>query len=340
MVTIIGGGIAGTVLAGALARDGLPATVYERRSTVDAGAFLTLDARANAALGELGVDRADLDAASYEVRALGVHDLAGYRAQPGAGRRIYFRPDLLRVLTDFAHATSAAFHYDRPVTDLDIENGTLWLASELVTPDGPIIAADGIDSLVRAHLEPDRPAVYSGQVVIYGVTTTPITLPTEESVLHFHRTGNARPTDAFGHLWNDETAVWFARIRRPPIPMADNGFHPVDVWAEQIHTALPTIPELIDSLLAITDKVHVSNARDVPLTHPRPPRDDVILCGDADHAISPAAGVGARDAIEDAAALYRALVAERSIAETMATRRDQIRAERAEVAEAYRRGRF
>ncbi|WP_157187351.1 NAD(P)-binding protein [Nocardia vinacea] len=31
MVTIIGGGIAGTVLAGALAREGLPATVHERR---------------------------------------------------------------------------------------------------------------------------------------------------------------------------------------------------------------------------------------------------------------------------------------------------------------------
>ncbi|MEV5833330.1 hypothetical protein [Nocardia sp. NPDC052112] len=51
MVTIIGGGIAGTVLD-------------ERRSVVDGSAFLTLDGRAHAALGELGLDRADLDAAS------------------------------------------------------------------------------------------------------------------------------------------------------------------------------------------------------------------------------------------------------------------------------------
>ncbi|WP_433621675.1 NAD(P)-binding protein [Nocardia sp. CA-120079] len=57
MVTIIGGGIAGTILAGTLARAGLPATVYERRSAVDAGAFLTLDSRAHAALGELGIER-------------------------------------------------------------------------------------------------------------------------------------------------------------------------------------------------------------------------------------------------------------------------------------------
>ncbi|WP_433755286.1 FAD-dependent oxidoreductase [Nocardia sp. CA-135398] len=340
MVTIIGGGIAGTLLAGSLARAGLPATVYERRSTVEAGAFLTLDSRAHAALAELGIGREDLSAASCEVRALGLHGITGYRAQPGNGRRLYFRPDLLRVLTDFAHATAAEFHYDRPVTDLDIESRTLRLASESVTPDGPVIAADGIDSLVRARMEPDRPAVYAGQVVIYGVTRTPITLPTEESVLHFHRTGNAQPTDAFGHLWNDETAVWFARIRRPAIPVADNGFHPVEAWAAQIHTALPAIPGLIDSLLSMTDTVHVSNARNVPLSHPRPPRDDVILCGDADHAISPAAGVGARDAIEDAAALYRALVAKTSIAETMANRRRQILTERAEVAEAFRRGRF
>ncbi|WP_433678897.1 FAD-dependent oxidoreductase [Nocardia sp. CA-119907] len=340
MVTIIGGGIAGTILAGALAREGLPVTVYERRSAVGAGAFLTLDSRAHAAMGELGVDVEELSAASQEVRALGVHGVGGYRALPGDGRRLYFRPDLMRVLTDFAHGTAARFHYDRPLTDLDSASGTLWVAGESVTPDGPVIAADGVDSLVRARLEPDRPAVYAGQVVIYGVTTTAITLPTEPSVLHFHRAGNARPTDAFGHQWNDETAVWFARIRRPPIPVADIGFHPVDAWSDQIHAALPGIPGLIDALLAVTDTVHVTNARDVPLTDPRPPRDDVILCGDADHAITPAAGVGARDAIEDATALYRALVAGTSIAEAMTTRRRDILTERAEVAEAFRRGRF
>ncbi|WP_433723944.1 hypothetical protein ACQP0C_25885 [Nocardia sp. CA-129566] len=88
--------------------------------------------------------------------------------------------------------------------------------------------------------------------------------------------------------------MWFARIRRPPIPVADIGFHPVDTWSDQIHAALAGIPGLIDALLAVTETVHVTNARNVPLTHPRPPRDDVILCGDADHAITPAAGVGAR----------------------------------------------
>ncbi|WP_433204550.1 FAD-dependent oxidoreductase [Nocardia sp. CA-107356] len=340
MVTIVGGGIAGTVLAGALAREGIPVTVYERRSAVGTGAFLTLDRRAHEAMGELGVDAEELSAASQEVRALGLHDVAGYRALPGDGRRLYFRPDLMRVLTDFAHDTGARVHYDRPVTDLDVSRGMLWVAGESATPDGPVIAADGIDSLVRARLEPDRPAVYAGQVVIYGVTTAPVTLPTEQSVLHFHRAGNARPTDAFGHQWNDETAVWFARIRRPPISVADIGFHPVEAWADQIHAALPAIPGLIDALLAVTDTVHVTNARDVPLTHPRPPLDDVLLCGDADHAITPAAGVGARDAIEDAAALYRAFVAGTSLAETMTARRREILIERAEVAEAFRRGRF
>lgn len=340
MVTIIGGGIAGTVLAGAVARAGLPVTVYERRSAVGSGAFLTLDRRAHAALCEVGIGIEDLHAASFEVCALGLHDLTGYRAMPGDGRRLYFRPDLMRVLTDFAHDTDARFHYDRTVTDIDIDSGALWFTDDAVTPDGPVIAADGIDSLARARLEPDRPAVYAGQVVIHGVTTAPIVLPTDKSVLHFHRTGNARPTDAFGHQWNDETAVWFARIRRAPIPVVDVGFHPVDAWADQIHAALPGIPGLIDALLAITDTVHVTNARNVSLTHPRPPRDDVILCGDADHAISPAAGVGARDAIEDVAALCRALTAGTSIAEAMTTRRHHILAERAEVAEAFRRGRF
>ncbi|MFQ6326833.1 FAD-dependent oxidoreductase [Nocardia sp. CWNU-33] len=77
MVTIIGGGIAGTVLAGALARDGVSVTVYERRAAVEEGAFLVLDGRAHDTLGELGVSVANLHAVSHAVDGLAVHEAGG-----------------------------------------------------------------------------------------------------------------------------------------------------------------------------------------------------------------------------------------------------------------------
>jgi 2-polyprenyl-6-methoxyphenol hydroxylase-like FAD-dependent oxidoreductase len=350
MVTIIGGGIAGTVLAGALARDGVSVTVYERRAVVEVGAFLVLDGHAHDTLGELGVPVADLRAVSHTVNGLAVHEADGPdRVVPGDGRRLYFRPDLMRVLTDFARRSPADIRYDCQVIDFDADtvrvgvpsaaSGTDFVrqrppSDESLPIDGPLIAADGIDSMVRARLEPDRPAVYAQQVVVYGVTDGPLPVSSEKSLLHFqiHRVGDAPATDAFGHLWNDDTAAWFARITRPAIPVEDVGFHPVGEWTAAVRAVAPDIPDLVDAMLDTTTTVHVSNARNVPLTNARSPRDDVILCGDADHAITPAAGVGARDAIQDAFALHQAIRTGASLSAAMTARRDHITTERARAA--------
>lgn len=111
---------------------------------------------------------------------------------------------------------------------------------------------------------------------------------------------------------------WFARLTRDPIPGDTVGFHPVAEWAQAIRTADPTATALIDTLLEATDTVHVSNTRSLSLNNIRPPMGRIILCGDADHAITPAT---AREAIEDALALFNALTTGASPAEAMAARR-------------------
>ncbi|MBU3063640.1 FAD-dependent monooxygenase [Nocardia sp. NEAU-G5] len=321
MVTILGGGIAGTVLAGALAREGHQAIVYERRPNVRGGAFLFLDGRAHRTLTELGVPADELERASYPTTGFRVSSPAEeMRENPAAGHRLYHRTDLMRVLTEFADDSKAEIHYGTAITDLDPDTGVLYpggTAAELV------IAADGIDSIARTRLEPARQPEYAGQVVLYA-TAAPGTRPnTAPSVLHFHRRVDASPA-TFGHFWNDQVTVWFVRLTREPIPVGYTGFHPLARWIAPIRQALPTIPFLLDTLLEATTMVHVSNARTVPLTRALPPRAPVILCGDADHALSPAAGVGARDAIEDAAALCRALLSGADPAAAMRRRREEV----------------
>ncbi|WP_405161941.1 FAD-dependent monooxygenase [Nocardia sp. NBC_01499] len=339
MVTIIGGGIAGTLLAGALAREKRPVTVYESQPVVGAGHFLALDGRAHAAMADLGVEIDRLHAASHPLTELRAADHTGViRSDSRTDRRMYLRADLMRALTEFATATTADIHYGTPVTELNAAEGTLFSGDNQVAADHLIIAADGIDSLARRRLEPERTAEYSGQVIIYGITDKPIRPDTDPSVLHFQRQldDDGRPVSTFGHFWDDTISVWFTRLTRAPLAVQDIGIQPIDSWTEPIMAGATAIPELVESLLAATNTVHVSNARTVPLADARPPRTPVILCGDADHAITPAAGVGARDAIEDAAAIYEAIATGGAPAAAMAERRNQILAERAQAAQMFR----
>ncbi|MFC9898152.1 FAD-dependent oxidoreductase [Nocardia sp. NPDC127579] len=329
MVTVVGGGIAGTTLAGALARHGQPVTVYERRARTGGGAFLVLDGHAHEVLAELGVPVQELASASYPVHGIRFHHLPAARAAAASeGQRLYRRSDLIRVLTEFA--APADIHYDTPVTDLDPGTGTLFSDARALPRDGLVIAADGTDSSVRARLEPDRTPRYAGQIIAYGCTVGPVRLPTEPSVLHFDgRPGPGPvPLATFGHLWSGTTAFWFVRLTREPIPVRDSGLHPTEVWAEQLTHAAPNLQGTLEALIAATDQVHVANTRHVPFAEAAPPAAPVILCGDADHAITPAAARGAIEAIDDAAALCAALATGADPAAAMSARRARITAER------------
>ncbi|MEU8900507.1 NAD(P)/FAD-dependent oxidoreductase [Nocardia sp. NPDC048505] len=329
MVTVIGGGIAGTVLAGALARHGHPVTVYERQSGAGGGAFLVLDGHAHEVLDRLGVPGADLHAASYPVRELRFHHLPeGRRVADGHGQRLYRRTELMRVLSEFAAA--ADIRYDTPVTRLDPETGALFSGAREISGPGLVLAADGTDSLARRRLEPERAARYAGQIIVYGTATRPVQLPTEPETMHFDGVPGPGPLPlaTFGQHWSGATASWFVRLTRDPIPQQDNGTHPTARWSDVLRQAAPRLSDTLDALLAATDQVHVSNTRIVPFADAAPPAAPVILCGDADHAITPAAARGAREAIDDAAALITALTTGADPAAAMARRRVEITAER------------
>ncbi|MGW4354623.1 FAD-dependent oxidoreductase [Nocardia sp. NPDC004582] len=332
--TILGGGIAGTVLAAALAHRGLEVTLYERDAR-DArpGAFLIMDRRGHEALARLGVPAADLEAVSHPLTTLRVeYSGSPERVRPSDGHRQYHRAALMRVLNAHLDNTSATRHYQSAVTAVS-PDGALTVDGNTIVPGGIVFAADGIDSPARAGIEPTRIPVYSGQVVIYGTTSSPVALDTAPDTLHFQGVQGEKPFPAatFGHFWNDQVTVWFARLTRPAATVEELGVQPVDAWADAVHTAAPHLSGLIGKVLAATPEVHVHNARNVPIEDAKSPDVPVILLGDADHAISPAAGTGARDAIEDVEAIVEAITEGRSAAGAMAARRQQILEERAQA---------
>ncbi|MEU8901609.1 FAD-dependent monooxygenase [Nocardia sp. NPDC048505] len=335
MATIIlGGGIAGTALAAALAHGGTKVTLYEQqRAGSSGGAFLFLDDRGHAALTGLGVDLSALHAASHPLLGLDYANSVGvHSARMDRGHRFWLRANLIDVLRESLATSGADAHFGVPISGIDLAAHTLHRPSgpAVAFGDELVVAADGIDSMVRTALEPARTPVYSGDVVLYGMTTEPLTLPTPAAVLHFYdEITPAGKGATFGHVWDGNTpALWFLRIPRAPLPVDDLGSRPVAEWSAEVLAATPSNSGLMETLLAHTDSVHVSNARTVPLDGAAVPSEPVLLVGDADHAITPAAGVGARDALEDVHAVYLALRGSDSPAAAMAQRRAGIRADR------------
>ncbi|WP_040831624.1 FAD-dependent oxidoreductase [Nocardia jiangxiensis] len=349
MVSVIGGGIAGSCLAGGLAREGHPVAIYEQQHPgPGAGAFLFIDGRGHDAMEAMGVDRSALQEVSYPLEGLDYEDSRGRRsAMPSRGHRFWLRRNLMGVLSEFVADSPAELCYGAPISSVTSseDSHAIRRGADVVAAEGLLVGADGIDSVVRAGLEPGRTPVYAGDVVLYGMTGTPLDPPptTDPAVLHFFaevaEDGSAGST--FGHIWRpqDPAALWFVRIPREPLPGTrdDIGMRPVDEWAETVLAATPSSQSLVSAFLARTEVVHVSNARNVSLEQARAPQDSVVLIGDADHAITPAAGVGARDALEDARAVFDAIIGADSPAEAMTQRRKQILTDREAAQRARRR---
>ncbi|WP_330180642.1 FAD-dependent monooxygenase [Nocardia sp. NBC_01503] len=339
MVTIIGGGIAGSALAGALARGGTEVALFEEREAgPGGGAFLFIDDRGHHALASLGVDQAAVEAGSYAVTGgLGYANNLGRGGRVNSrGHRFWMRRNLMGILNDFVAESGAKTTYGEPITGVTVDDGgcTLHQGDSTARVEDLLVGADGIDSVVREGLEPERRPVYAGDVVLYGMTGGPVTLPSDPATLHFFAEIDSDGTSlsTLGHIWRpgDDAALWFVRIPRPPLEAdsEDLGLRPIDEWAAAIRAATPSNRPLIDTFLETTEAVHVSNARNVPLEGAAEPGDSVLLVGDADHAITPAAGVGARDALEDVHAVYEALISGVSPGDAMARRRRKINADR------------
>ncbi|NUP29179.1 MAG: hypothetical protein HOQ44_21245, partial [Nocardia sp.] len=267
------------------------------------------------------------------------------RRRPSEGHRFWLRSDLIAVLKRFALDAGAEIGYGSPIGAVAVDpstgHTTLRIGSRTVTARDLVIGADGIDSVARAGTEPNRTPEYAGDVVIYGMTAEPVECPTDPFVLHFHAesASGARPATTFGHIWRPgaDAALWFLRIEREPLPITETGVVAAERWAAEVVDRAPgSVREVTRPLVAATTQVHVSNARNVALSTAAAPAARVILVGDADHAITPAAGVGAREGIEDVEAVHHAIITGGSPAEAMIARRRAISDERDRVARRMR----
>ena len=286
---IIGGGIGGLAAAIALSRNGWQVTVHERQTcTPSAGTALGIWPAALRALDELGVGgrvrQEGLPQQSGELRRpdgsrIVTMDVARLERRLGERIHLISRPALLTILREAA------------------EEGCELRFGEVVTealPDDLVVAADGVFSQTRERLfgEGYR-ARYAGSTAWRGVI-------------------DELPTGAFAEVWGAGVKFgitphenggtnWFASAALPE--GAFRAGAELDALRETFGRW--TDPAVIRVLGALAEEGILRH--DIYVT----PRlasyvvGNVVLIGDAAHAMPPDIGRGACEAIIDAASLGR-----------------------------------
>lgn len=312
-VIIIGAGIGGLAVARGLLARGWDVVVYERAAAFrPVGAGITLAPNAVRALDWLGVGD-ELREKSSAHGALGIRTPSGrwllrtpvealearFGVPSFALHRATLHEILARGIPETAirtgHHVTAVRDGARPTVAFDGPGGPGEDAADLV------VAADGIDSRVRAALFPDHPApTYAGYIAWRGVVAA-------EDAPAGSRSFGATETWGRGMRFGivplgDGQVYWFAVLTAPAGSHREDTLDDLLALYRDWHDPIPALLRATrpESLL-----LHDIRYLATPL--PSYHRGRVILLGDAAHAMTPDLGQGGCQALEDAVTLCAAL---------------------------------
>jgi kynurenine 3-monooxygenase len=326
-ITIVGSGLAGTLMACYLGRAGFAVDLYEkrpdpRRHEADGGRSinLALSVRGIHALREVGVaDEVLRDAIAMPGRM--IHDPAGhlrfqpYGKDPTKAIHSVSRNGLNITLVNAAERCPAVrVFFAHKCSGIDLDTTTLALLDEstaaaLQVPCETVIGADGAFSAVRASMQKTERFNYSQDYLSHGYKE--LTIPPGPGGTH-------RMEKHALHIWPRHSFMMIA-LPNPDGSFTCTLFYPFDgpqsfaslqtkddvngFFAEQFPDAVPLMPDLADEFFAHPTGPLVT-VRCSPWHH----GGRVVLVGDACHAVVPFLGQGMNAAFEDCTVLHNCLM--------------------------------
>ena len=316
-VTLLGAGLAGSLLALFLARRGIEVTLYERlpdmrRHDLPAGRSinLALAHRGIRPLQAVGlIDR--VEKLLIPMRGRMLHDrdgktsLAPYGRTPAEVIHSISRPGLNRLLMDAAEQAGGRIHFGQKVEDVDFDAGEITLQEESTgrkhrVQASTIIATDGGGSAVRQAMARRRGVKVSEDILphAYKELTIPAgrggTHRMEKHALHIWPRGGYMLI-ALPNLDGSFTVTLFlARQGAPGFDQLEKPEGLQRFFAADFPDALSLIPGLEKDFYAhptgLMGTVHVEHWH---------AGSRALLLGDAAHAIVPFHGQGMNCAFED-----------------------------------------
>jgi len=301
-VIVVGGGVGGLTTALALQRAGIAVEVHERHDDFQHHATgFTLWSYAVARLGELSLGPAALDAVGGRVAFTEIRNQEGrliermpvgeVSAKLGAPTYEIRRAGLLRAIAGKLSGDVLRLGSECVRVEAEGERVCAVLADGSRAAGDLLVGADGIHSIVRTAVVGETPLRYSGYGGVNAVVpfTHPL-LPPHTHVDIWGRGAKAGVADlGQGH------ARWYMTHRAPagmPFPKDEVREH-LRGWYELVQAAVDATPEADLKPAAFFDIPPLLTWR----------RGRMVLLGDAAHATTPFAAMGANMAIEDAAQL-------------------------------------
>lgn len=320
-VTIVGAGLAGTLLACALGRAGRRVELYERRpdpraAGQDAGRSinLALSVRGLHALREVGLAE-EVIKGGVLMRGRMIHARDGSLAFQRYGKddteslHSVSRAGLNRTLVEAAgRLSNITMHFDRRCTGYDLKTGDIEFADGTRVASEFVVGADGAYSAVRAGLQKQERFNYSQEYLTHGYKELTIpagpggTFRIEKHALHIWPRGsfmtialpNADGSFTVTLFWPFDGPNGFATLRTEADVLA--------YFRDQFPDAVSLIPDLGRAFLASpTGSLVTIRCRPWHLS------DKAVLVGDASHAVVPFLGQGMNAAFEDCTVLCECL---------------------------------
>jgi kynurenine 3-monooxygenase len=318
-VTICGAGLAGSLLATLLAQRGFDVRLYERlgdlrREEIPAGRSINL------ALAARGIRALELAGVMSEVTPLLI-DMPGRMLHDASGARTFLpygqdateviysvsRPGLNRVLLDAAERAGVKLFFHHPVRAVDFDRHELMIEDErastqLDLPLHRVIAADGAGSILRHALVKQLAIANSEDLLEHGYKE--LTLPAsnggqhqiEKHALHIWPRGRFMLI-ALPNTDGSFTATLFLPHEGPESFATLNEPNSVrDFFKSHFPDALALMPSVTAEFASRPTGI-MGTVRCKRWSV----GDELLLLGDAAHAITPFHGQGMNCALEDCA---------------------------------------
>lgn len=325
-VTLVGGGLAGSLLAVILARRGHRVAIYERRPDPRKGGAgrgrsinLAISNRGLHALSLAGLDKPVVDAA-VAMRGRMIHPVDGILQFQPYGHQAHHvihsvsRAGLNRLLLEAAEALpGVTVHFGRRCSAVDLESATCTFedvetGAQTVVGADLVAGADGAYSEVRQALQRTDRFEYGQSYLEHGYKE--LSIPSgpggafrmERNALHIWPRGGFMMI-ALPNVDGSFTCTCFWPFSGP------NSFESLRSRADVRDFFQTVFPDAVPLMPSLEEDFLLNPVGSLVTVRCRPWhwRDKALVLGDAAHAIVPFYGQGANAAFEDVAVLDECL---------------------------------
>ncbi|ARB93233.1 FAD-dependent oxidoreductase [Legionella longbeachae] len=314
-VTIIGSGLAGTLLAIYLAKRGCKLEIFDSRPDIrsmktDDGRSINLALSCRGITGLAGVGiLPKVEKLMVPMHARAIHELNGEIKFQSFGRHqdeyinAIQRNELNKLLLNEAEKfPSVHFHFDTKLTELDVKRkvAIFELKNDTILKQSYscLIGADGANSAVREQLKAKGVIKASRTYLPYGYKELSIGEPRQTHLIHEHL--HLWPRDAFLLLGNPNLNQSITGSLFLPCE-GKNSFAKLDselkintFFKKSFPDAFPEMPKLLEEFTR-----HPTGNMSTIKCDPWYYEDQCLLIGDAAHGVVPFFGQGMNSAFED-----------------------------------------